>query len=145
MSATELRNKDATIQVKVDGTPLTSSFLTISSFNLKPEAEILKKRFTGEKVSRADLDVKGYDFTFKTQKRAHDWWVLWQKIVSAERAGQPLPTITLTITYSYRDGSGLLKTVVLHGDLVMKITGDDIPDGYQETSWEGYCSFATGN
>lgn len=145
MSAIEIRNKDATIQVKVDGQPLTGSFLSIKGFNLKPEAEIIKKRFTGEKRFRADLDVKGYDFNFKTEKRDHVWWTLWKKIEAAEQAGIQLPVITLAITYSYRDGTGQLKTVVLHGDLVMKMSGDDIPEQYQETSWEGSCSYATGN
>lgn len=145
MSAIELRNKDATVQITVDGQRLGGSMLTIQGFNLKPEAEIMKKRFTGDKRFKADIDVKGYDFNFKTQKRDHVWWTLWKKIEQAEFAGTQLPVITLAITYSYRDGTGLVKTVVLHGDLVMKISGDDLPEQYQETSWDGSCSFASGN
>jgi hypothetical protein len=145
MSAIEIRNKDATIAITVDGQRLGGSMLTVKGFNLKPDAEIAKKRFTGDKRFRPDLDVKGYDFTFKTEKRDHVWWLLWKKIEAAEQAGTQLPVISLAITYSYRDGTGLLKTVVLHGDLVMKISGDDIPDQYQETSWDGACSYASGN
>lgn len=145
MSAIELRNKDATVQLTVDGTRLGGSMLAIKGFNIKPESEITKKRFTGDKRFRADLDVKGYDFSFKTEKRDHIWWALWKQIEQAEISGQQLPVISIAVTYSYRDSSGLLKTIVLHGDLVMKISGDDIPDAYQETSWEGSCSYASGN
>lgn len=145
MSAIEIRNKDATIQITVDGTRLGGSMLAIKGFNLKPDAEISKKRFTGDKRFKADLDVKGYDFNFKTEKRDHIWWSLWKKFEQAESAGTQLPVVSLAITYSYRDGTGQLKTVVLHGDLVLKMSGDDIPEQYQETSWEGCCSFASGN
>lgn len=144
MSTTELRNKDATIQIKLNGQRLGGSFLSISGFNLKPEVDMPKKRFTGDKRARADLDVKGYGFDFKTEKRDHIWWTVWKLIEQAELAGQPLPVISLSVTFSYRDGTGLLRTIVLHGDLVMHITGDSIPEQYQETSWTGYCSFATG-
>ncbi len=144
MAATEIRNKEASVQIKIDGQTLGGSMLTIKGFNLKPDVEMAKKRFTGEKRFRPDLDIKGYDFNFKTEKRDHVWWVLWKKIEQAELNGQPFPVINLSITYAYRDGSGALKTVTLHGDLVMKMAGDDLPDGYQETSWEGACSYASG-
>jgi hypothetical protein len=145
MASTEIRNKDATVQIKVDGQALGGTMLAIKGFNLKSDTEMMKKRFTGDKRFRGDLDVKGYDFTFKTEKRDHIWWSLWKKIEQAEFAGVDLPVITLAITYAYRDGTGLLKTVVLHGDLILKMSGDDIPEGYQEVSWEGICSFASGN
>lgn len=145
MASTEIRNKDATIQVTVDGVRLQGTFLSIKGFNLKSDAEVTKKRFTGDKRFRGDLDVKGYEFNFKVEPRDHIWWTLWKKIEQAETNGQPLPVISLAITYSYRDGVGNLRTVTLHGDLVMKLSGDDIPEGYNEASWEGVCSFASGN
>lgn len=145
MAATEIRNKDATLQLTVDGQRLGGSMLTIKGFNLKPDVEMTKKQFTGDKRAKADLNIKGYGFSFKTEKRDHIWWTVWKKIEQAELAGIPFPVISLAVTYSYRDGSGLLKTNVLHGDLVMHLTSDDIPEQYQETSWEGFCSYATGN
>ena len=57
---------------------------------------------------------------------------------------RPLPDITLTLSYSYRDGSGLIKTAALSGDLVLKMDDDNIPkDGYQTNSWSGFCSYNT--
>lgn len=145
MASPEIRNKEATIQVTLDGQRLGGSFSTVKGFNLKPDVELAKKRFTGMKRAAGDLDIKGYGFSFKTEKRDHLWWTLWKKIEQAETNGLPFPVISLAITYSYRDGSGNLKTVVLHGDLVIMLSSDDIPEGYQENSWEGFCSFASGN
>ena len=145
MSALEIRNKDANIQLTVDGQRLGGSFLTIKGFDLTPDVEMPKKAFTGDKRKAPDLNIMGYGFKFKTEKRDHVWWTLWKKIEQAEIAGQPFPVISIAVTYSYRDGSGLLKTVVLHGNLLMHISGDSIPEQYQETSWDGYCSYATGN
>ena len=144
MAATEIRNKDATVQITMDGQRLGGSFLAIKGLNLKPDVEMAKKRFTGEKRFRPDLDIKGYDFNFKTEKRDHVWFIVWKKIEQAEFNGLVFPVISLAITYAYRDGTGLLKTVVLHGDLVMKMAGDDLPEGYQETSWEGACAYVSG-
>lgn len=145
MAATEIRAKEATVQITVDGQRLAGSMLTIKGLSIKPDANITKKQFTGDKRFKADIDVKGYDFSFKSEKRDHIWWSLWKKIEQAESNGIPLPVISMAITYAYRDGTGSLKTVVLHGDLVMKMSGDDIPEGYQEVSWEGCCSYASGN
>lgn len=145
MSATELRNKDANIQLTVDGQRLGGSFLAIKGFNLKPKVEKREVAFTGDKREAGDLNIKGFNFSFKTEKRDHVWWTLWKKIETAELASQPFPVISIAVTFSYRDGSGLLKTIVLHGGLVMHLTDDSIPEQYQETSWEGFCSFATGN
>lgn len=143
--ATEIRAKEARAQLTVDNRPLSGSFATIHDISVKPDADIAKKRFTGEKRFRGDLDVKGWDFSFKTEKRDHLWMELWDLIQDAEINGQPLPDITLEISYAYRDGSSILRTISLHGDLVMKLDDDSIPkDGYQMNSWSGVCSYNTG-
>lgn len=140
----EIRAKEARVQISVDGVRLGGSFSTIHDISVKPDAAIAKKRFTGEKRARADLDVLGWDLSFKTEKRDHLWSALWDKIQAAEINGDPLPDIVLTITYSYRDGSKLLRTTSLSGDLVLKLDEDSIPkDGYQMNSWSGFCSYNT--
>ncbi len=145
MAATELRAKEATAQVTVDGVRQGGSFLTIHDINVKPDVDIAKKRFTGMKRAQGDLDVKGFGFTFKTEKRDHRWWEVWKKFEAAEENGDPFPVVTLAITHSYRDGSGQLRTVTLHGDLVMYPDSDDIPqDNYLKTSWTGFASYAAG-
>jgi hypothetical protein len=144
--ASEIRAKEARAQLTLAGQPLGGSFSTIHDLAIKPDAEIAKKRFTGEKRFRGDIDVKGWDFSFKTEKTDHLWQDLWDIIQQAELNGDPLPEITLDITYSYRDGSRLLKTVSLHGDLIIKMDENSIPkDGYQMNSWSGVCSYNTGS
>lgn len=143
MGSTEIRAKEATIQMKLDGQRLGGSMLTVKNFSLKSDADITKKRFIGDKRSRADLDVKGYDFSFKLEKRDHIWWTLWKKFELAELSGQPFPDFQISVTFAYRGGTGLTKTIVLHGDAVFKLS-DDIPEGYQEVSVDGSCSYASG-
>jgi len=140
----EIRAKEARVQLTVDGTRLGGSFSTIHDLSVKPDAAIAKKRFTGEKRARGDLDVVGWDVSFKSEKRDHLWSELWDKIQAAELNGDPLPEIVMTITYAYRDGSRLLRSVALSGDFVLKMDDDSIPkDGYQVNSWSGFCSYNT--
>ena len=143
MGAIEVRNKDALIEIRVDGQRLGGSFSAVKGFNLKPDLEMPKKQFTGDKRWKMDLNVKGYDFSFKTEKRDHVWFALWKKIELAEFNGLPLPDITLSVTIKYRDGTGRANTYIVHGDLVLAMKGDDIPAEYQEISWEGGASFAS--
>lgn len=139
----EIRAKEARAQLRVNGQRLGGSFSTIHDISVKPDAEIMKKRFTGQKRAEGDIDVKGWDVSFKTEKRDHTWALLWAMIEQAELNGDPLPEISLTLTYSYRDGSKLLRTETL-GKLVIKMDENSIPkDGYQGNSWTGFCSYNT--
>jgi len=143
----EIRAKEATVQVTVAGQRRGGSFLTISDVSIKPDVEIMKKRFTGEKRQVGDLDVKGYDFSFKIQKRDHVWWQTWKEFEAAELAGLEFPVMSVAITATYRGGGGLVKTITLHGGLVFKIDDDNIGSdagSYQEVSCSGTCSFASG-
>jgi hypothetical protein len=143
MSSTEIRAKEAIVQITMDGRRLGGSMLTIKNFSMKPDADITKKRFIGDKRFRADIDVKGYDFSFKTEKRDHVWWQIWKKFEQGDVNGSELPVISIAVSFGYRGGGGGQRTVTLHGDLVMKIDSDEIPEAYQEVSWSGSCSFAS--
>lgn len=137
----EIRAKDARVSVKVDGQTLGGSFATIHDISVKPDVELSKKRFTGEATARGDLDIKGWDISFKTEKRDHLWAELWDLIQLRERNGQPFPDIVMTMTYKYRDGVSTLRTVTLSGDMVLKMDEDSIPqNGYQGNMWTGFCS-----
>lgn len=139
----EIRAKEARAQLTVAGSRLGGSFSTIHDISVKPDVDLQKKRFTGEKRAKGDLDIKGWDVSFKTEKRDHMWSQLWAMIEQAELNGDPMPEISLTITYTYRDGSRLLRTETL-GDLVLKMDENSIPkDGYQMNSWTGFCSYNT--
>ena len=138
----EIRAKESRVEVTVNGQTLGGSFATIHDVDVKPDVSIEKKRFTGMKRALGDLDVKGYDFSFKTEKRDHLWMQLWDLIQQAELNGQPLPEITLTLTYNYRDGSGQPKVDTLAGGMVLKMDSNSIPkDGYQGATWTGFCSY----
>ena len=76
--------------------------------------------------------------------RTSVWWTLWKKFETAEQSGSAFPVVSIAVTYSYRDGTRLLKTITLHGDLILKQDDNNIPDGYQEVTWSGACSFASG-
>lgn len=144
MAATEIRAKEANIQITVDGQRLGGSFSTIHDLSIKPDAEISKKRFPGQKRFAGDLDVRGYDFSFKTQKRDHLWKTLWALIEKADKNGTTFPTITLAVTYTYRDNASDVRSNTMHGDLVMKMDDTSVPEsGYLMDSWSGCCGFFT--
>lgn len=141
-----IRFSEATFQVTVDTARVEGSFGTAHDITIKPDAEITKLRDAGEKRFHADLDVKGYDFSFKVRKTDHVWWTTWQKFETAERQGKELPVVSIAITGRYRGASNQLRTITLHGGLVFKIDEDSVgSDGsYQEVSISGSCAEASG-
>lgn len=144
MSSTEIRAKEANVQLTVAGVRLGGSFLTIKDMSIKPDATLDKKRFPGMKRAVGDYDVKGYDITFKTEKRDHQWKTLWRLFELADKNGTPPPVVTMAVTYSYRDGSQLVVTNTLHGDLVLVPDDFPVPEtGYLVDSWKGFASFFT--
>lgn len=144
MAGGEIRSKEARVQITVNGVRLGGSFATIHDISIKPDAQIAKKRFTGEARARGDLDVQGYDGNFKSEMRDHVWWQLWKLISEAERNRQPLPDVVLTMSYGYRDGAGTVKNVGLSGDFTLKLDETNIPqNGYLMASWSFFCSDST--
>ena len=136
----QIRAKEAQVQITKDGRRLGTTMRLILDFSVTPDAEIMKTRFVGDKRHTPDLDVKGYDFSFKIQKTDHLWFELWNEIQRADELGVDFPEISLAVTYAYRGGAA--RTVVLHGELVMKMDTDQIGnDAYQEVDWSGACQF----
>jgi hypothetical protein len=139
----QIRHKESVVQITKSGVRLGGTMLKITDFRLQPEVEILRTRFVGEKRDSPDLDVMGYSGSFNTQKRDRVWFDLWNEIQAAEEAGTELPEISMAVTDSYRDGTRL--TVVLHGELVLKLDTSEIPNGgYQTAAWSFFCQFASG-
>lgn len=144
MGATEVRAKEATIQLTVNGQRLGGSFSTIHDLTIKPDAKIDKKRFPGQKRAVGDLDIMGVDFSFKNELRDHSWKTLWKMYEDADKNGVPFPEVSMAVTYAYRDGSNNVRTGTLHGDVVLKLDDGNVPkDGYLANSWSGFCSYWT--
>jgi len=144
MGATEIRSKEANIQITVNGQRLGGSFATVHDLMIKPDAKIDKKRFPGQKRAVGDLDIMGVDFSFKHEKRDHSWKTLWKLYEDADKNGTLFPEVTFAVTYSYRDNTGNVRTGTLHGDMVLKMDDTNVPkDGYLAGSWSGFCSYFT--
>lgn len=140
MGSTEIRAKEANIQITVNGQRLGGSFATVHDLDIKPDAKLDKKRFPGQKRAVGDLDILGYDFSFKHEKRDHGWLTLWKLYEKADKNGTPFPEVSLAVTYSYRDGTDNVRTGTLHGDMVLKLDTTNVPkDGYLGGSWSGFC------
>lgn len=144
MGATEIRAKEATIQLTVNGQRLGGSFATIHDLSIKPDKKIDKKRFPGQKRAAGDVDYIGVDFSFKSEKRDHQWKTVDKLFQDADKNGTPFPEVSIAVTYAYRDGTGNVRTGTLHGDLILVLDDTNVPkDGYLGDSWSGFCSFFT--
>jgi hypothetical protein len=141
--AKQIRFKESTVQITKSGIRQVGSMLKVLEFKIDADAEIVKTRFVGEKRTSPDLDVQGYGFSFQNQIRDRRWFTLWNEIQVAEEQGLELPELSIAVTDAYRDGSNL--TLVLHGEMVMKMDSSEIPTGgYRTVSWSGYCQFCNG-
>lgn len=142
--STEIRAKEANVQLTVNGQRLGGSFATIHDLMIKPDSKIDKKRFPGDKRAVGDLDILGVDFSFKNEKRDHSWKTLWKLFEDADENGTPFPIVTITVTYTYRDGSANIRTGTLSGGLVLKLDDSNVPkEGYLANGWSGFCSLWT--
>lgn len=144
MASTEIRAKEGNAQITVDGQRFGGSFQTIYDLSIKPDKTIDKKRFPGMKRAVGDLDIKGFDISFKTQKRDHSWRTLQLKMEQADKNGTPFPVVSIAITYAYRDGSADVRTITVHGDLVLVQDDNTLPEsGYLVDNWVGFASYVT--
>jgi len=140
----QIRAKEARAELYVNGIRLGGSFSTIHDISVKPDVTLSKKRFTGQARAAGDLDVMGMDVSFKTEKQDTIWSDLWQQIQNAEENGLDMPEIEMVMTYAYRGVAGVVSTITLHGDMVLKMDEDSVPQtGYQGNSWTGFCAWAT--
>lgn len=136
-----IRFKEATIQITVSSVRLGGSLNKVTDFSAKPDAEIMKTRYAGEKRDSPDLDVKGWDLSFSHHKQDRIWFDLWRTIEGAEENGDDFPEISIAVTDSYRGTTSPL-TVVFHGELMLKMDEDGRPNGdYQSVSWSGFCKY----
>lgn len=144
MASSEIRSKECNAQITLNGQRLGGSFLTIYDLSIKPDKTIDKKRFPGMKRAVGDLDIKGFDGSFKTQKRDHSWRTVALAFEQADKNGTEFPVVSMAITYAYRDGSSDVRTVTAHGDLVLVQDDNNLPEsGYLVDSWAFFCSYVT--
>jgi hypothetical protein len=129
----------------VNGRRLGGSFTKVTELDITPAAEIVRTQFAGEPRESGDLDMRGYEYSFKTHVERHDWFDLWKQIEQAEENGEELPAVSLAVTYRYRGAP--LKTVTLHGDCILKLDkGGSWSDAgeYIPAEWSGFCQRADG-
>lgn len=136
MSSNLIRTKEATVQVTIDGVRQPWS-RRIKNFSIKPDVERPRTRHVGQARAAGDIDIKGYEATFKCNRSDHGWMDVINRVQSADRTGQPLPVVSIAVTYSYRTGQS--KTVTLSGGRDLFPDDLDIPEsGYIEDSWTGF-------
>lgn len=140
----QIRAKEARADLYINGVKVQGSFTTIHDISIKPDVTISKQRFTGQARAAGDIDVVGYDVSFKTEKQDTQWSDLWNSIQSAEENGLDMPDVSIVMTYAYRGLGAVVSTITLHGNMVLKMDEDSVPQsGYQANSWTGFCSWAT--
>lgn len=136
MSSRLIRTKEATIQVSIDGVRQSWSGL-IKDLSIKPDVDRAKFRHVGAKRSTGDLDIKGFDVSFKTSIQTHAWWDVVKAMMEAERNGQDMPEVSIAITYAYRGSA--TRTVTLHTDAILFPDDFTIPESdYLTLSWSGF-------
>lgn len=136
MSSNLIRAKEATIQVTIDGVRQTWS-RKIKNFNIKPDVERTRTRHVGQARAAGDIDIKGYEVTFKCNRSDHGWMEVINRVQRADSNGDILPDVSIAVTYSYRDGQS--RTVTLSGGCDLFPDDLDIPEsGYVEDSWTGF-------
>lgn len=136
MSSNLIRTKEATIQVTIDGVRQPWS-RDIKDLSIKPDVERMRTRHVGQARAAGDIDIKGYEVTFKCNRSNHGWMDVIERVQRADRNGDVLPVISIAITYAYRDGQ--TRTVTLSGGRDLFPDDLGIPEsGYLEDSWSGF-------
>lgn len=138
----EIRAKEASLQVVVNGNLQGGSFLKITNFDVSETSDIASTQFVGEPREDNDLDIKGHEFSFETHEERRDWFDLKNQINQAEHDGDALPDIQLIVTKKYRGNQSPL-VVTMYGSLVLKFDGNSNSGAdYTTVRWTGRCKYA---
>ena len=143
MPAQPIRFKEAVIQLTVDGKKQTGTFENIRNLTVTPRAEIINTKYAGEARARPDLEIDGYDFSFQCNESDGRWMDLWKLYDVADAQSGVFPNVSLAISTAYRGGGR--RTIVLYGQLVMKLDDRSLTDGeYAQQNWSGSCQYMQG-
>lgn len=136
MSSKDIREKEVLIQVTQDSRRRS---LRATDLAIKPKVERPTSRAAGEKRDQGDIDVSGFDVTFKTSIPDHVWYEIMKETEEAERLGTTMPEVSIAVTFAYRAGIGS-RTVTLAGNGATLFPDDiTVPGkGYVMASWTGF-------
>jgi len=115
-----LRAKESRIRITKDGVPLAGEWLTVTGWSLTPDSEITKTELTGEKRSRLDHNIRGYDFTVDFQ--VYDGSIMAEQadIDRRERSGLPNPQYQVTLLLNFRELGVPSQKVTIDDEVTLK-------------------------
>jgi hypothetical protein len=138
-SAQPVRFKESGVQIYLDGKKLDGDFENITSFTITPRAEFVHVQYAGDERERADIEIKGYDFTFELNESSTLWLATWKKYEDADRVGRVFPNGKVIATPKYRE-TGQPIAAVLFGDLLLKLDNRSQQSGqFVRQTWSGTC------
>lgn len=115
------------------------SFRDVQDWELTPDAEIMKKGFSGRTLKKAQLDHNGYDFKFSTLKRDAKAQRIYMALVTAYKNFTAPPDITVVVTERYLTSPATSSTFVLKGvTMKMDSTGHGDAKDFEKTQWSGF-------
>lgn len=121
MNNQRLRGAEATLRVAVDGILARGSMIKVKDFEFTPRMEITEHETCGEQETELDVMHHGWGGSFSVDMTDGEALALCDRIVEAEANKEVHPTITITVTYRFREGAqaGGGRVVLYHDNLVL--------------------------
>ena len=100
-----IRGQEVTIRITVDGRPQEGTWLKVKDFTVTNRTDIIEENYIGELQTDLDEMHHGFDLSFSVDMQDAEIVKFLRDSVSRQESQDGLPTVTINVLYSFRDGS----------------------------------------
>jgi hypothetical protein len=113
--AERIRGREVSVKVSVDGRLRFGLFRHITTFTRNNKDEIVETPLLGQDVDALDYIHNGFDLSWTSQIEDAENLDFVDELITLQREGRPLPQITISVEYRFRDPAVQDRMVVYRG------------------------------
>lgn len=121
----KVRGQEVTLLLAVDGVDQEGSMTKVTDFSVTPRTDLVEDDYLGEDETDIDIQHHGYDLSFSVDMTDDSTFVLWDDIVSREKAHTAHPRITLKAIYTFRE-PGVRPRMTVYPQLYLKMDEEGV-------------------
>jgi len=114
-----IRGQEVTIRISVDGKPQEGTWARVKDFSVSERTELVEENYVGDQYTSLDRMRNGYDLSFTVDMQDRSVIDFIDSDINNEENQDALPAVTISVLYSFRDGTSPVGEV--YYDAVLKI------------------------
>lgn len=110
----KIRGEEVSMRVAVDGIVIGGSLLKVTDFTATPRTDLTEDDYLGEQETDIDIQHHGWDLAWTVDMQDGETIDLLEDIIGREANNQAHPKITITVIYTFREGTSRGRVAVYH-------------------------------